>query len=105
MSAARIADFMSSVMRSLSVTDGAVRSCGRGRAVNAIARVALLVTLHRGRLLAFTLLRRLLVEFAAPQLRQHARFFAGALETAQGGIEILVFTHANARHRNLVALI
>src|SRR5262245_5224533 len=105
----RIAVFMSSVMRSLSVIEGLViRRSGsaRTRTRRVIARaVALEVTLHGGSLLALTLLRRLFVEFAAPKLRQHARFFARALETAQGGIEILVFTHSNARHRNLNPLI
>src|SRR5690606_15022017 len=60
--------------------------------------VALEVALHGGGLLALTLLRRLFVEFAAPELREHARFLARALEAAQGGIEIFVFTHSNARH-------
>src|SRR3954464_15617232 len=100
----RIAVFMSSVMRSLSVIAGASSARTRTRRVFTRA-VALEVTLHGGSLLALTLLRRLLIEFAAPKLRQHARFFARALKTAQGGIEILVFTHSNARHRNLNPLI
>jgi hypothetical protein len=53
------------------------------------------------RLLAFPFLRRLLVEFAPPQLGQDSRLLAGALEAPQGGIEILVFSDANARHRYL----
>src|SRR5687767_10424472 len=99
----RIAVFMSSVMRSLSVIGGA---SARTRTRGVFARaVALEVPLHGSRLLALTLLGRLFVEFAAPELRQHARFFARALETAQGGIEIFVFTYSNARHRNLNPLI
>jgi hypothetical protein len=98
-SEARMAAFMSSVMRSLSVTDG--RSVPRARS-REVAHAALLVTLHRGSLLALALLGGLLVEFAAPKLRKHARLLAGALEAAQGGIEILVLANANAGHRNLV---
>jgi hypothetical protein len=63
------------------------------------------MALHSGSLLALTLLGRLFVEFATPELCQHARFFARALETAQGGIEIFIFSYANARHRNLNPLI
>src|SRR6478609_10164451 len=99
----RIAVFMSSVMRSLSVIYGA---SARARTRRVLTRaVALEVTLHCGSLFALTLLRRLLIEFAASQLGEHARFFARALETAQGGIEIFVFSYANARHRNLNPLI
>src|SRR4051812_15237111 len=105
----RIAVFMSSLMRSLSVIGALFFEEGasaRARTRRVITRaVALEVPLHGGSLLALTFLRRLLIEFAAPKLRQHARFFARALETAQGGIEILVFTHSNARHRNLNPLI
>jgi hypothetical protein len=43
------------------------------------------VPLHGGRLLALTLLGRLLVEFPAPQLREHTGLLAGALEAPQGG--------------------
>src|SRR5690606_10761348 len=64
-----------------------------------IARLALHVPLHGGGLLPFPFLRRLLVEFAPPELGQHASFLAGALEAPQGGIEILVFSDADARHR------
>src|SRR6185503_4466569 len=82
------------------------KSSARARTRRVFARaVALQVTLHRGSLLALTLLGRLLIEFAAPKLREHARLFTRALETAQRGIEILVFTHSNARHLNLNPLI
>src|SRR6187549_3031368 len=105
----RIAVFMSSVMRSLSDKRAALleeKGSARARPRAVFARaVALEVTLHGGSLLALTLLRRLLIEFAASQLGEHARFFARALETAQGGIEIFVFSYANARHRNLNPLI
>src|SRR5687767_12124208 len=105
----RIAVFMSSVMRSLSVIASPsfeTRESARARTRRILTRaVALEVPLHGGGLLELTLLRRLFVEFAAPELRQHARFFARALETAQGGIEIFVFTYSNARHRNLNPLI
>jgi hypothetical protein len=64
-----------------------------------------LVTLDGRRLFALSLLRRLLVKFATTQLGQHARFFARTLKTAQGGIEIFIFTHSNAGHLNLNPLI
>lgn len=67
-----------------------------------IARLALHVALHGSSLLAFPFLGRLLVEFAAPKLGQHSRLFAGALEPPQSGIEILVFSDPNARHRTSV---
>src|SRR5687767_7176800 len=123
LSLARIAAFMSSVMRSLSDIDGdwSLRSFGNGPVRSAalvgagrtgtagataadVARDALHVALHGGCLLAFPFLRRLLVEFAPPQLGQDSRLFAGALEAPQGGIEILVFSDANARHRYLYEL-
>src|SRR4029079_11734332 len=66
-----------------------------------IAGGALHVALHGCGLLAFPFLCGLLVEFAPPQLGQDTRLLAGALEAPQGGIEILVFTDANARHMNL----
>ena len=80
-----MAVFMSSVMRSLSVT-GRARLSSCGRAAPPKSRdAALQVTLHRGGLLAFPLLGRLLVEFAATQFGQHAGLFAGTLEAPQGG--------------------
>ena len=122
-SPARIADFMSSVIRSLREAVVIVMVLGRARSTAAaltlaveraagseiadargrseVAGAALLVALHGGRLLALTLLRRLLVEFAATKFRQHAGLFTRTLEAAQGGIEILVFTDADAGHRNL----
>ena len=66
-----------------------------------VARDALHVALHGSGLLAFPFLRRLLVEFAPPELGQDPGLLAGALEAPQGGIEILVFSDANARHRYL----
>src|SRR5687767_11523184 len=101
---ALMAAFMSSVMRSLSVTNrGSVGALAGSR--RQVPGAALLVPLDRGGLLAFPLLRGLLVEFPASQLRQHAGLFAGALEPAQGGIEVLVLTHADAGHLNLVGLL
>ena len=70
-----------------------------------VAGDALHVALDGGGLLAFPLLRGLFVEFAPAQLGENAGLLAGALETAQGGIEILVLTNTNARHRNLKSLI
>src|SRR5881409_2655478 len=75
-SPARIALFMSSVMRSLSAM--ATRFALPG-AAHAVAGYALHVALDGGGLLALALLRGLFVE--------------------------LVLTHANARHRNLKSLI
>jgi hypothetical protein len=48
------------------------------------------VPLDRGRLLAFPFLSGLLVEFPATEFRQDTGLFTGALETTQGGVEILV---------------
>src|SRR5688572_15676037 len=84
LSLARIAAFISSVMRSLSDIDvgqetgsvgrrGLVGTGRTGAAAAAAADVAgdaLHVALHCGRFLAFPFLRRLLVEFAPPQLGQ-----------------------------------
>src|SRR5262245_17683165 len=100
LSLARIAAFMSSVMRSLSDIDvdrdgfvaglvGAGRT-GTAAAAADVAGDALHVALHCRGLLAFPFLRGLLVEFAPPQLGQDSGLFAGALEAPQGGIEILV---------------
>src|ERR1700746_2902545 len=55
-------------------------------------------------LLALAFLRGLFVELAAPKLGEDAGLLAGALEAPQGGIEVLVLTHADARHRNLKSL-
>ena len=71
------------------------------RAAHVLARQTLQMTFYRGGLLSLTLLSRLLVEFAAAKLGEDARLFAGALETTQGGIEILVLANTNAGHSNL----
>src|SRR5436853_550535 len=101
-SPARIALFMSSVMRSLSAM--ATRFALPG-AAHAVAGYALHVALDGGGLLALALLRGLFIELAPTQLGENAGLLAGSLETPQGGIEVLVLTHANARHRNLKSLI
>src|SRR6185312_4514687 len=98
-SPARIAPFMSSVMRSLRVMAFLPGS------PHHVAGQALHVALHRGSFLAFPLLGRLLVEFAPAQLGENPGLLASAFETPQGGIEILVLTNTNARHRNLNSLI
>src|SRR5258705_9890774 len=90
-----MADFISSWMRALSVTDACSSACG----ADEVARDALDVALHRGGLLALTLLRGLFVEFAAAQLGEHAGLLTGALEAAQGGVKVLVFPDSDARHR------
>jgi hypothetical protein len=59
------------------------------------------MALHGGSLLPFPFLGRLLVEFAATQLRQYSGLLAGALEAPQSGIEILVLSDTDARHRYL----
>src|SRR3984893_9401022 len=101
-SPARIALFMSSVMRSLSAM--AMRPHLAG-AAHAVAGHALHVALDGGGLLALALLRGLFVELAPTQLGENAGLLAGAFETPQGGIEVLVLTNTNARHRNLKSLI
>src|SRR5258705_3748131 len=90
-----MADFISSWMRVLSVMDACSSACG----ADEVARDALDVALHCGGLLALTLLRGLLVEFAAAQLGEYTRLLTGTLEAAQGGIKVLVFPDSNARHR------
>ena len=52
---------------------------------------------YGGGLLALAFLGRLLVELPTTDFRQDAGFFAGALETPQGGVKILVLFYANAR--------
>src|ERR1700687_1400683 len=94
-----MAAFMSSAMRALRGTGEPVPR-GRGsaaRRAHVVAAEALQVPLDGRRLFPLTLLRRLLVEFAAPQFRQDARLLAGALETPEGGIEVLVATDTDAR--------
>src|ERR1700720_3954714 len=56
---------------------------------------------NRSGLLSLTLLGRLLVEFPGPKLGEDAGFFTSTLETAQGGIEILVLANTNAGHSYL----
>src|ERR1700733_11517326 len=100
-SPARLAVFMSSVMRSLSAM-GARSLAG---AAHPVAGDALHVALDGRGLLALALLRGFFVELAPPQLGENAGLLAGALETPQGGIEVLILTHTDARHRNLKSLI
>jgi hypothetical protein len=66
---------------------------------------ALLVALERCGFLSFPLLRGLFVEFTPAKLGQNAGFFAGALKSAQCGIEIFIFTDSDAGHRNSNPLI
>src|ERR1700733_10746548 len=70
-------------------------------AAHVLAGQALQVALHRGGLLALTLLRRLLVEFAAAKLGEDTGLLACALETAQGRIETLAPANSNARPSDL----
>src|SRR5690606_12699017 len=112
-SLARMAAFMSSVMRSFNDMDGesgqglirgartrpaTAVSVRAGRTAAAVTRGALHVALHGRGLLALALLGGLFVELTAPQFGQHAGLLAGTLETPQGGIEIFVFSDADARH-------
>src|SRR6266404_1395721 len=76
-SPARIAVFISSVMRSLS--DIGLPDLPRG--AHPVARNTLHMPLDRRGLLAFPLLGGLLVEFAPAQLGENSGLFAGALET------------------------
>ena len=73
----------------------------RARAAAHIAGDALHVALHGGGFLAFPFLGGFFVEFAPPEFSQHPGLLASALEAPQGGIEILVFSNPNARHRDL----
>src|SRR4029450_7570138 len=118
-SLARIAAFMSSVMRALrviAVLDGVFRTqqkganrfaplaqIGRTEASEQLRRQllaadALVVALHGGGLLVLALGRRLFVELARAQFRRQARLLDGALETTQRGLEGLVFANADAWH-------
>src|SRR5215470_14193519 len=90
-SPARMAAFMSSWIRSLSVTASARVARGSARRPHPVARDALHVALDGRSLLAFPFLGGLLVEFAPPELREDAGLLAGTLEAPQGGIEVLVF--------------
>jgi hypothetical protein len=56
------------------------------------------MSLYRRGFFAFPFLSRLLVKLAASKLGQYSRFLAGALETTQGGVEVLVFLKADTRH-------
>jgi hypothetical protein len=58
------------------------------------------VAFDGGGFLSFPLLRGLFVEFAPAQLSENAGFLAGALKTAQGGIEIFILANTNAGHLN-----
>src|SRR5207237_597166 len=98
----RIARFMSSVMRSLSAIACAAPLTG---VAHAVARHTLHVALDGRGLLALALLGGLLVELAPAQLGENAGLLTGALEAPQGGIEVLILTNSNARHRNLKSLI
>src|SRR5213082_23434 len=71
----------------------------------AIKRHMKRVSLDGRGLLALALLGGLLVELAPTQLGENAGLLTGALEAPQGGIEVLILTNSNARHRNLKSLI
>jgi hypothetical protein len=53
---------------------------------------------YRSGLFSLTLLGWLLVEFTSPKLGEDARLFTGTLETAQGGVKILILANTNAGH-------
>ena len=55
---------------------------------------------HRRRLLAFTFLGWLLVKLTTTQFGQDTCLFTGALEPAQGGVEILILFYTNTWHTN-----
>src|SRR5690606_26997066 len=63
-----------------------------------LAADALVMALDGSRVLALTLSRGLLVEFARTQFGQEAVFFNGALKAAQGSFKRLVFFQTNNRH-------
>src|SRR5215472_1041440 len=108
-SRARIAAFMSSVMRSFSVIGSekgriasplafgsSLASVKLGRQL--LAAQSLVMPLYGRRELALALGRRLLVELPRPKLGQQTRFFDGALEAAERHFERLVFPNSNSRH-------
>src|SRR2546430_13469318 len=101
-SPARIALFMSSVMRSLSAM--ATRFALPG-AAHAVAGYALHVALDGGGLLALALLRGLFIELAPPQLGENAGLLSVSLETPQGGIEVLLVMHPERLRRTLEPLV
>jgi hypothetical protein len=78
---------------------------GSARRAREVARHALHMPLDGSGLFAFPFLRGFFVEFAPSQLGENACLFTGALETPQGGIEILVLTYSNTRHLNSNLLI
>jgi hypothetical protein len=57
--------------------------------------------LYRGSLFPLTFLGGFLVEFTPPKLCEHAGFFTGTLEAAQGGVKVLILANTNAGHSNL----
>ena len=59
------------------------------------------MALHSCRLLTFAFLGWLLVKLTTAELGQHPRFFAGAREPTQGGVEILIFFYSDTRHTNI----
>jgi hypothetical protein len=65
------------------------------------ARVAFQVALDGGCLLALAFLGRLLIELAPAKLGQYTGFFARALETPQGSVEVLTFSYTDAWHEVL----
>src|SRR3569623_1617427 len=69
-----------------------------------LATQTLEMTLHRSRLLALTLSRRLFVKFARTKFRQQAVFLHGALDTAHGDFKRLVVFYADGRHFSITEL-
>ena len=56
------------------------------------------MTLHCCSFLALSFLGRLLVKLSTTKLGQYTGLFAGAFESTQGSVEILIFLKANTRH-------
>jgi hypothetical protein len=56
----------------------------------------LLLPLDGRSFLALPLLGGLFVELATTELGKHPRFFAGSLETPEGGVKMLVFSYSYA---------
>src|SRR5437667_5317146 len=101
LSPARIALFMSSVMRSLSAIACAAPLTG---VAHDVARHTLHVALDGRGLLALALLGGLLVEVAPAHLGENAGLLTGALEAPPGGLEVHILPNSNARHRNLKSM-
>src|SRR5436190_3482477 len=99
---ARMAAFMSSVIRVLRLSAGFLDSVHLLR--QHLAAQTLVMALHCGGELALALGGRLLVVLAGAQLREETRLLHGPLEAPHGDFERLVFLDSYCRHPALGSL-